>query len=46
MQVFKHLFDEALRIQKERVRDLRHYAKDQRDERTKKHQEELEAMEN
>ncbi|XP_041076037.1 centrosomal protein of 95 kDa-like [Polyodon spathula] len=43
---FTNLFEEGLAIQKKRVRELRSYARDQREEHKKKHQEELESMEN
>ncbi|KAK6479620.1 centrosomal protein of 95 kDa-like [Huso huso] len=45
-RIFKNLFEEGLEIQKKRVRELRSYAKDQREEHKKKHKEELESMEN
>jgi centrosomal protein CEP95 len=44
--VFKKLFNEGLAVQKERIRDLRNYAKEQRLERAKRQQLELEALEN
>ncbi|KAK1163673.1 centrosomal protein of 95 kDa-like [Acipenser oxyrinchus oxyrinchus] len=45
-RIFKNLFEEGLEIQQKRVRELRSYAKDQREEHKKKHKEELESMEN
>jgi len=45
-KVFKKLFNDGLSIQKERIRDLRNYAKEQRQERAKRQQLELEALEN
>ncbi|XP_041077444.1 centrosomal protein of 95 kDa-like isoform X2 [Polyodon spathula] len=45
-RIFKNLFEEGLAIQKKRVRELRSYARDQREEHKKKHKEELESMEN
>jgi len=46
LQVFKRLFNDGLDIQKERIRELRKYAKEQRQERTRRQWEELEALEN
>jgi len=46
LQVFKDLFSDGLRIQKERITELRKYAKEQRDLRAKKQQQELESIEN
>ncbi|KAM6163174.1 centrosomal protein of 95 kDa [Rhynchocyon petersi] len=44
--IFKKLFEEGLQIQKQRLRDLRNYAKEKRDEQKRKHQNELDSMEN
>ncbi|XP_006886466.1 PREDICTED: centrosomal protein of 95 kDa [Elephantulus edwardii] len=44
--VFKKLFEEGLQIQKQRLRDLRNYAKEKRDEQKRQHQNELDSMEN
>ncbi|XP_036195841.1 centrosomal protein of 95 kDa isoform X4 [Myotis myotis] len=44
--IFKKLFEEGLQIQKQRLRDLRSYAKEKRDEQKKQHQNELYSMEN
>ncbi|KAM4843197.1 centrosomal protein of 95 kDa isoform 2-T2 [Thomomys bottae] len=44
--LFKKLFEEGLQIQKQRLRDLRNYAKDKRDEEKRQHQNELDSMEN
>lgn len=44
--IFKKLFEEGLQIQKQRLRDLRNYAKEKRDEQKKQHQNELDSMEN
>ncbi|KAG8505099.1 Centrosomal protein of 95 kDa, partial [Galemys pyrenaicus] len=44
--IFKKLFEEGLQIQKQRLRDLRNYAKEKRDEQKRQHQNELESMEN
>ncbi|XP_062936364.1 centrosomal protein of 95 kDa isoform X2 [Cynocephalus volans] len=44
--IFKKLFEEGLQIQKQRLRDLRHYAKEKRDEQKRQHQNELDSMEN
>ena len=46
VKVFKRLFHEGLNIQKERIRDLRKYAKEQRQERAKRQKLELDALEN
>ncbi|XP_005858732.1 PREDICTED: centrosomal protein of 95 kDa isoform X1 [Myotis brandtii] len=44
--IFKKLFEEGLQIQKQRLRDLRNYAKEKRDEQKRQHQNELHSMEN
>ncbi|XP_070250104.1 centrosomal protein of 95 kDa isoform X3 [Myotis yumanensis] len=44
--IFKKLFEEGLQIQKQRLRDLRNYAKEKRDEQKRQHQNELCSMEN
>ncbi|XP_036050679.1 centrosomal protein of 95 kDa isoform X1 [Onychomys torridus] len=44
--IFKKLFEEGLQIQKQRLRDLRNYAKEKRSEKKKQHQNELDSMEN
>ncbi|NXT69672.1 CEP95 protein, partial [Chaetops frenatus] len=45
-QIFKNLFEEGLKIQKQRLRDLRVYAQEKRDEQRREHQIELESLEN
>ncbi|NXF08386.1 CEP95 protein, partial [Smithornis capensis] len=45
-RIFKNLFEEGLEIQKQRLKDLRAYAQEKRDEQRREHQNELEAMEN
>lgn len=45
-QIFKTLFEEGLEIQKQRLRDLRVYAQEKRDEQRREHQNELESLEN
>nr|XP_060619083.1 centrosomal protein of 95 kDa [Anolis sagrei ordinatus] len=45
-RIFKSLFEEGLDIQKQRLHELRAYAKEKRAEQKKKHQDELESMEN
>ena len=45
-QVFKRLFNDGLDIQKERIQELRKYAQEQRQQRTRRQQQELEALEN
>ncbi|CAH6776322.1 Cep95 [Phodopus roborovskii] len=44
--IFKKLFEEGLQIQKERLRDLRNYAKEKRNEEKRQHKNELDSMEN
>ncbi|XP_004870293.1 centrosomal protein of 95 kDa isoform X2 [Heterocephalus glaber] len=44
--IFKKLFEEGLQIQKQRLRELRNYAKEKRDEEKRQHQNELDSMEN
>nr|DBA21873.1 TPA: hypothetical protein GDO54_012991 [Pyxicephalus adspersus] len=45
-QILKKLFEEGLEIQKQRLREMRSYTKDQREEQRKRHKDELESMEN
>ncbi|XP_030818105.1 centrosomal protein of 95 kDa isoform X1 [Camarhynchus parvulus] len=45
-RIFKNLFEEGLEIQKQRLRDLRIYAREKRDEQRREHQIELESLEN
>ncbi|XP_046855690.1 centrosomal protein of 95 kDa-like [Xenia sp. Carnegie-2017] len=45
-QIFKSLFEDGLEIQKQRVKELRSYAKEQREVRAVKQQNELESLEN
>ncbi|XP_066188462.1 centrosomal protein of 95 kDa [Sylvia atricapilla] len=45
-KIFKNLFEEGLEIQKQRLRDLRAYAQEKRDEQRREHQSELESLEN
>ncbi|KAH0629296.1 hypothetical protein JD844_011250, partial [Phrynosoma platyrhinos] len=45
-RIFKSLFEEGLEIQKQRLHELRSYAKEKRAEQRKQHQDELESMEN
>ncbi|KAI5764381.1 unnamed protein product [Gulo gulo] len=44
--LFKKLFEEGLQIQKQRLRDLRNYAREKRAEQKIQHQNELDSMEN
>lgn len=46
MQVFKKLFQDGLEIQKERIRELRKYAKEHRDSEAKTQRDQIESMEN
>ncbi|XP_071430002.1 centrosomal protein of 95 kDa isoform X2 [Pithys albifrons albifrons] len=45
-RIFQKLFEEGLEIQKQRLRDLRAYAQEKRDEQRREHQNELLSMEN
>ncbi|KAM8992504.1 centrosomal protein of 95 kDa [Ara ararauna] len=45
-RIFKNLFEEGLEIQRQRLKDLRAYAKEKRAEQRLEHQNELESMEN
>ncbi|NXE87621.1 CEP95 protein, partial [Menura novaehollandiae] len=45
-KIFKNLFEEGIEIQKQRLRDLRVYAQEKRDEQRREHQNELESLEN
>ena len=45
-QVFKKLFRDGLDIQKERIRELRRYAREQRQRRAEKHHTDLVSLEN
>ncbi|XP_073435890.1 centrosomal protein of 95 kDa isoform X2 [Dendrobates tinctorius] len=45
-QMFQQLFAEGLELQKQRLRQVRSYAKEQREEQRRRHQDELESMEN
>ncbi|XP_056405781.1 centrosomal protein of 95 kDa isoform X2 [Hyla sarda] len=45
-KIFKNLFEEGLEVQKERLREIRSYAKEQREEQRRRHRDELESMEN
>ncbi|CAI9624433.1 unnamed protein product [Staurois parvus] len=45
-KIMKNLFEEGLEIQKQRLRELRSYTKEQREEQRKRHKDELESMEN
>ncbi|XP_066469654.1 centrosomal protein of 95 kDa isoform X2 [Tiliqua scincoides] len=45
-RIFKNLFEDALEIQKQRLHELKVYAKDKRAEQRRQHQIELESMEN
>ena len=44
--MFKQLFLDSLGIEKERILELRKYAKEQREQRAKKQKDELESIEN
>ncbi|XP_030317709.1 centrosomal protein of 95 kDa [Calypte anna] len=44
-RIFKHLFEEGLEIQKQRLKNLREYAQEKRAEQRREHQNVLESME-
>lgn len=46
LQIFKKLFEDGLEIQKERLRELKSYAREQREKNEKRQQNEIESMEN
>ena len=46
IQVFKQLFNEGLDLQKQRIRELRRYAKEQREIKAKKNRDQVESIEN
>lgn len=45
-RIIKKLFEDGLELQKKRLREMRSYAKDHREEQRKRHKDELESMEN
>ncbi|NXC34226.1 CEP95 protein, partial [Campylorhamphus procurvoides] len=45
-RIFQKLFEEGLEIQKQRLKELRAYAQEKRDEQRREHQNELQSMEN
>ncbi|KAE8577406.1 hypothetical protein XENTR_v10004563 [Xenopus tropicalis] len=45
-RLFKKLFEEGLELQKERLREIRSYTREQRLEQRKRHKDELDSMEN
>lgn len=45
-QIFKRTFEEGLELQRERIRELKRYARERQEEHAKKHQDQLESMEN
>ena len=45
-QIFKKLFDDGLDIQKQRIRELREYAKEKREALAQRQQNEIESLEN
>jgi len=46
LQLFKNLFEEGLTLQRERLRELRKYARDKRTEQQKRQQNEIASLEN
>ncbi|KAM4689928.1 centrosomal protein of 95 kDa [Rhinophrynus dorsalis] len=45
-KLFRKLFEEGLDLQKQRLREIRLYTKEQREEQRKRHKDELESLEN
>ena len=45
-QIFRRTFEEGLELQRERIRELKRYAKEKKEEHAKKHQDQLESMDN
>lgn len=45
-QIFKKLFEEGLEIQKERVREMKNYAKEQKQKNEEREKNEIDSMEN
>lgn len=45
-QIFRRTFEEGLELQRERIRELKRYAKEKQEEHAKKHQDQLDSMEN
>ena len=45
-QIFKRLFEDGLEIQKQRIRELREYAKEKRETLAQRQQNEIESLEN
>ena len=46
LQIFKRLFEDGLDIQKQRIRELREYAKEKREALAQRQQNEIESLEN
>jgi len=46
IQIFKQLFNEGLDIQKQRIREMRKYAREQREAKAKKNADQVESIEN
>ena len=44
-QLFKKLFEDGLKLQRQRLQDLRDYAKDQQSERSRRNKTQLDAIE-
>ncbi|XP_033630003.1 centrosomal protein of 95 kDa-like isoform X1 [Asterias rubens] len=45
-QIFKRLFEDGLKIQKARIHDLRNYAREKREESSRRQQDEIDSLEN
>lgn len=45
-QIFKRTFEEGLELQRERIRELKRYAKERQEQHAKIHQDQLDSMEN
>ena len=46
LQIFRRAFEDGLDIQRERARELQRYAKEKQQSLARRHQEQLESMEN
>jgi centrosomal protein CEP95 len=46
VQIFRNLFKDGLAIQRERIQDVRRYAKEQREKQEERRQNEIDSLEN
>ena len=44
--IFRRTFEEGLELQRERIRELKRYTKEKQEEHARRHQDQLESMEN